>query len=90
MEDSTKKAVIVLLNQIKHVILSLEDLVLNTACVSINFDRPEEKPKSRTNIPSSDLNEDEEKHLEETLERERLAIAGSDRVLKDMWAQGAR
>lgn len=91
MSDPTKKAMIVLITQIKNTLLSLEDILLSTTCdyALPDYDRPTEKVKQKRS-PAPELDTEEENHLEESLERERLAIMESDKVLKDLWAQGKR
>lgn len=87
MNDYQKKAIIVLLQQIKNTVVMLEDLVLNTACEIPQFDT--QKPaKSSKPTPAPDLDAEEEDSLEAALEKERLAIIESDKVLSDIWNQG--
>jgi hypothetical protein len=90
METSTKKAAIALLNQIKTTVVTLEDLILSTEVVFRFDEKLEETQKIKKTPNNGDLTEDEDKNLEDSLERERLAILESDKVLKDLWAQGAR
>jgi len=90
METSTKKAAIALLNQIKTTVVTLEDLILSTEVVFRFDEKLEETQKIKKTPSNGDLTEDEDKNLEDSLERERLAILESDKVLKDLWAQGAR
>lgn len=82
---------IVLITQIKNTLLSLEDILLSTSCdyALTDYDKIPEKQK-RKPTPAQELNAEEENYLEESLERERLAIVESDKVLKDLWAQGKR
>jgi len=82
---------VVLITQIKNTLLSLEDILLSTSCEYAlpDYDKIPEKSK-RKPAPAPELNNEEENHLEESLERERLAILESDKVLKDLWSQGKR
>jgi outer membrane lipopolysaccharide assembly protein LptE/RlpB len=91
LNDPTKKAMVVLITQIKNTLLSLEDILLSTSCdyALHDYDRVPEKVK-RKPTPTAELDNEEENHLEESLERERLAIMESDKVLKDLWTQGKR
>jgi hypothetical protein len=90
MNESTKKALIVLLTQIKNTVVSLEDLVLNTSCEWSYTDSPKKpEPQKRPNN-APELDSEEENQLEQSLERERLAIMQSDKVLKDLWSQGQK
>jgi 5-bromo-4-chloroindolyl phosphate hydrolysis protein len=90
MDNATRKAAVALLNQIKTTVVTLEDIILNSVTDKlISFEKTSENvQKSRAS--GGDLSDNEEKYLEESLERERLAIMESDKVLKDLWAQGAK
>jgi hypothetical protein len=89
MDDSSKKATLALLNQIKSLAMALEDLVLNTACeiVPKYTKEPTKAPPARN---ERELSDEEEDSLAAMLERERAAIMQSDKALKDIWAQGNR
>jgi hypothetical protein len=89
MDDSSKKATLALLNQIKSLSLALEDLILGSACDFVpKYQKdPVKVAPTRT---ERDLNQEEEDNLEAMLERERAAIMQSDKALKDLWAQGVR
>lgn len=91
MNDPTKKAMVVLITQIKNTLLSLEDILLSASCdyAIPDYDRMPDKVK-RKPAPAPELDNEEENHLEESLERERMAIMESDKVLKDLWSQGKR
>jgi hypothetical protein len=88
VNEHSKKAVLGLLSQIKSTVLTLEDIILNSSFEDkiISFDE-ERKPAKRA-APSTDLDDNEENFLQQTLEKERLAIIESDKILKDLWEQG--